>query len=372
MKIALVHDLLTQMGGAERVLAVLHQMYPDAPIYTLASNPGKMMEELKDADIRTTWLQRIPGIETNFKKLLPLYPIALQQLELSEFDVVISSSFAFVKGIKVPPSTFHFCYCHTPMRFAWDFESYIARETYSPLVKKTLRSYVKYLKNWDMKTADRVDEYVANSNVVRQRIKSCYGIDAQVIFPPVNTERFSISNQVEDYYLVVSRLVPYKRIDLVVEAFNRNGQKLLIVGGGPDLGRLKSMANPNIQFLGRLEDNEVSRLMSRCRAFIFPGEEDFGITPLEVNAAGRPVIAYKAGGALDTISHGTNGLFFDRQTPDSLIQAVRDNESNEWNPVAIKEHAEAFNEERFKHEFHNRMLRAKERFDIGLVRKLTV
>lgn len=351
MKVALVHDLLTQMGGAERVLAVLHQMYPEAPIYTLAANFDKMMHDLKGADIRTTWAQKIPGIEANFKKLLPLYPFALQQMDFREYDVVISSSFAFVKGIKVPKETFHLCYCHTPMRFAWDFETYISRESYSPLIKNGLRFYVKYLKYWDRKTAGRVNEYIANSTIVKERIHNCYRRESSVIFPPVETDRYRISEQVDDFYLIVSRLIPYKRIDLAVEAFNQIGAKLYVVGGGPDLERLRGMAKSNVQFLGRLEDEEVAKLMSQCRAFIFPGEEDFGITPLEVNAAGRPVIAYKGGGALDTIRPPLNGVYFEQPNAASLADAVRQCESMTWNPELIRAHAEKFNVDRFKSEF---------------------
>lgn len=355
MKIAIVHDLLTQMGGAERVVEVLHEMYPEAPIYTLALNRERLSDALRKSDIRTTWIQKIPGVEANFKKLLPLYPIALRQLTLEGYDAVISSSFAFVKGVRVPQDTFHFCYCYTPMRFAWDFENYIEREAYPKAVKSVLRQYVKYLRYWDEKTANRVDSYVAISSVVKKRLQMCYRRESEIIFPPVHTSRFSPSRQIDSYYLLVSRLVSYKRIDLAVEAFNQLGLPLYIVGDGPDRGRLKSMAKSNIQFLGRLPDEEVGSLMSRCRALLFPGEEDFGITPLEANAAGRPVVAYRAGGALDTIIPYKNGLFFDEQKPDSVIAAIRQLENFGWDAGAIVAHAKTFDTEVFKQRFHQHL-----------------
>lgn len=356
MKIAIVHDLLTQMGGAERVLSVLHRMFPEAPIYTAASNNGKMMESLREADIRTTWMQRIPGIERNFKKMLPLYPTAIPQLNWKGYDIIISSSFMFAKSIQVPAGTFHYCYCHTPMRFAWDFESYIEREPYSLLVKTALRSYVKYLRKWDVKTSGRVDKYVANSTVVQQRIHNFYGREAEVIFPPVETDRFSIAPTTGDYYLIVSRLVPYKRIDLAVEAFSKIGLPLYIVGDGPDRARLQSIAKPNVRFFGRLEDAEVSKMMAECRAFIFPGEEDFGITPLEANASGRPVIAYRGGGALDTVNPQVSGLYFEQMNPDDLARAVLEAERSRWDPVAIRQHAELFGTKRFERELSESLM----------------
>ncbi|GAB2671504.1 glycosyltransferase [Paenibacillus thermoaerophilus] len=362
MRIAIVHDLLTQMGGAERVLSVLHRMFPEAPVYTAASNNANMMESLRGADIRTTWMQRIPGIERHFKRLLPLYPMAIPQLDWTGYDIVISSSFMFAKGIRVPAGTFHYCYCHTPMRFAWDFDNYIEREPYSPLIKTALRGYVKYLRHWDAKTAGRVDKFVANSTVVKQRIRNCYGREAEVLFPPVDVDRFRLSPNTGDYYLVVSRLVPYKRIDLAVETFSKLGLPLYIVGDGPDRERLQSMAAPNVSFLGRLADKEVGKLMAECRGYVFPGEEDFGITPLEANAAGRPVIAYRAGGALDTVDPHVSGLYFEHQTADDLAQAVMEAEGRAWDPRAIRAHAEKFATGRFEAEFRASLERGYHEF----------
>ncbi|MFD2672723.1 glycosyltransferase [Marinicrinis sediminis] len=354
MKVAIVHDYLIQMGGAERVVEVLHSMFPQAPIYTTAAvEQSKLLPGLQKAEIRTTWMQRIPRMDRHYKRMLPFYPVAIHQFDLQEFDVVISSSSAFVKGIKVPSHVFHLCYCHTPMRFAWDFDHYMEREAGSWLFKHMLRGYMGYLRKWDQRTSAHVDQFVANSNAVKERIKRCYHRDADVIFPPVETSRFHISGKIEPFYLMVTRLVSYKRIDLAIDTFNRIGLPLRIVGGGPDLLRLKKMAKPNIQFLGRLSDEEVNRLMSTCKAFIFPGEEDFGITPLEVNAAGRPVIAYEAGGALDTIRPELNGIYFREQTPESLARAVKALEWREWDSNAIRQHARSFDVESFKYHFQH-------------------
>jgi glycosyltransferase involved in cell wall biosynthesis len=351
MKVAIVHDYLIQMGGAERVVDVLHTMFPDAPIFTTAQDSSKLLKGLQDADIRTSWMQKVPGVSTHFKNLLPLYPIAIRDLDFREYDVVISSSSAFAKGIKVPRSTFHLCYCHNPMRFAWDFHNYMKEDQSSNMVKALLKAYTVYLRHWDRRTSNGVNQYIANSSIVKQRIKQYYNREADIIFPPVDTSRFKLSTKVDDYFLIVSRLVSYKKIDLAIQAFNKLGLPLYIVGEGPDRGRLNQMSNANIHFLGRLEDEEVGELMSRCKAFIFPGEEDFGITPLEVNAAGRPVIAYQAGGALDTIVPYTNGLFFERQEVDQLISAIREAESYDWNTQTINVYAKKFDIDTFKGKF---------------------
>jgi glycosyltransferase involved in cell wall biosynthesis len=351
MKIAIAHDYLIQMGGAERVVEVFHHMYPQAPIYTTVFNGSRLTENLKDADIRASWLQKIPGVKSNFKNVLPLYPMAVRDLDFSGFDIVVSSSSAFMKSIEVPKATFHLCYCHTPMRFAWDYDTYMEREKNSSLFKRLLKVYMEQLKSWDQRTSKNVNQFVANSSVVKTRIQNYYQRDADVIFPPINTSRFSSSSTIGDYYLIVSRLVSYKRIDLAVEAFNRNGLKLYIVGDGPDRKRLEGMAKDNVSFLGRLEDSEVTGLMAKCRAFVFPGEEDFGITPLEANAAGRPVIAYQAGGALDTIVPYVNGVFFRNQEVDDLLKAIYEVEAHAWDIGGIIGHAQKFDEQAFMTRF---------------------
>ncbi|MDP1509789.1 glycosyltransferase [Paenibacillus ottowii] len=348
MKIAIAHDYLIQMGGAERVVEVFHDMYPEAPIFTTVFSDERLSRNLKDADIRATWLQNIPGVKANFKGVLPLYPIAIRDFDFRDFDIVLSSSSAFMKSIQVPKHTFHICYCHTPMRFAWDYDTYMARQSKSNLLKNMLKLYMNRLKTWDAKTSRNVDQFVANSSVVKRRILHYYQREADVIFPPINTSRFKRATSIGDYYLIVSRLVSYKRIDLAIEAFKRNGLKLRIVGEGPDRKRLEAMAAPNIEFLGRLEDEEVNKLMAECRALVFPGEEDFGITPLEANAAGRPVIAFQGGGALDTIVPHVNGVFFRKHQVDDVLEAVAKVEQHAWNVDDIINHARKFDEDNFK------------------------
>ena len=351
MRIALAHDYLIQMGGAERVVEVFHNMFPKAPIFTTVYNEKGLPNSLEDADIRSTWLQKMPGVQGNFKRMLPLYPLAIRDFDFREFDIVLSSSSAFMKSIQVPKHTFHLCYCHTPMRFAWDYDTYMERESKPSMVKRALKLYMGQLRRWDASTSKNVNQFIANSSVVKQRIQSYYNRNSDIIFPPVHTSRFQSTERIADYYLIVARLVSYKRIDLAVEAFNKSGLPLLIVGDGPDRKRLASMAKDNVQLLGRLGDAEVTKMMAECRALIFPGEEDFGITPLEVNAAGRPVIAYRAGGALDTIVPFVNGVFFARQEVDDLLAAVKQVEDHPWDVQQIIAHAQKFDEETFKERF---------------------
>lgn len=347
MRVAIVHDYLNQAGGAERVVVSLNRLFPEAPIFTTLLDLDRTWPELRGADIRASWMQRLPGVDKHFKAYLPLYPLAITQMDLSEFDLVISSSSAFAKAVRTRPDALHLCYCHTPMRCLWDYDRYVAREQLGPLTRALLPVAIRQLRRWDLATANRPDMYVANSSVVAQRIRSCYGQDAAVLPPPIEVHRYAPSPVQEDYYLVVSRLVPYKRVDLVVEAFNQLGRPLLVVGDGPDRPVLERMAGPRIRFLGKLPDETVARLFSRCQAFILPGEEDFGITPLEANATGRPVIAYGAGGALDTVVEGQTGILFRHASARSLIDAVRACERQPWNPAAIRRHAERFSEQAF-------------------------
>ncbi|MBI5970630.1 MAG: glycosyltransferase [Deltaproteobacteria bacterium] len=343
-KIAIVHDYLNQRGGAERVVAVMHKMFPDAPIYTTIVDYDNLWPELKDADIRPTWMQRLPGIKKYFKKYLMLYPKAIETIKLDGYDIVISSSSAFAKGAKKGADALHVCYCYTPMRFAWDYARYVEREGFGTVTRSALPLLIKRLKAWDVATKDRPDYYVAISNAVKKRIEDFYGTDANVIFPPVDVSRFKISPRPQGYYLIVSRLNPYKKIELAVEAFNKLGLPLKIIGDGPYAGELKRLAKPNIEFLGRFSDADVAGYYSNCRALVFPGEEDFGIAPLEANAAGRPVIAYKAGGALDTVIAGTTGVFFNDATPEALAGAVRRVEDgrDNFDPQKLRAHALKF------------------------------
>jgi glycosyltransferase involved in cell wall biosynthesis len=350
-RIAIVHDYLNQMGGAERVVELLHRMFPDAPIFTTIVDRDRLLPELTAADIRTTWMQWIPGILKRSKHFFWLYPFAVESMDLREFDLVISSSSAYAKGARVKGNTKHVCYCHTPMRFAWDFSTYMEANEIPGVMKSFAKWMMLPLRLWDKSTSGsaRVHHLIANSSIVQKRIGSHYGRDSSLIFPPVNVTRFSVPNsEPTDDLLVVSRLVAYKRIDLAIEACSRAGRQLDVVGDGPDRKRLEAMAGPTVRFLGRLPDEQVVRYMQRCSALISPGVEDFGITPLEVNACGRPVVAFRGGGALDTIVPEVNGVFFEKQTADSLAEALEKAARFPWDPVRIRKHAELFGEDVFR------------------------
>lgn len=364
MKVAIVHDYLTQKGGAERVVGVLHQMFPNAPIYTSVLNREQMWDDLKNADIRKTWMQYIPGIKKHFKLFFWLYPFGFRSMCLKNYDVVISSSSAYAKGVRLKSDAngrrpVHICYCHTPMRFSWDFDRYISKESNSKILTYVARMIIPLLKRWDLKVNDKVDVFIANSRAVQERIYRIYQRESAVIYPPVNTEKFeNVDNELisivpRTYFLVVSRLVSYKRIDLAIKACSEIGQLLIVIGEGPDRKRLETIAGSCIRFLGWQSEEITLSYMAKCKAFIFPGEEDFGITPVEVNAVGRPVIAYRAGGALDTVVEGLSGIFFDEQTVNSLIGALKKVESVNWISQDIREHAEKFNQRVFESAIRN-------------------
>lgn len=351
MRVALVHDYLNQMGGAERVLLTLHDLFPQAPIYTSIFDPKHVDARFRALDIHTSFIQRLPGAKRHHQRFLPLYPFAFEHLDLREFDLVISDSSAFAKGIVTRPDALHICYCHTPMRWAWNYEEYVERERLGRLTRMILPPFITWLRSWDYATAARVDYFVANSPGVAARIAKYYRRESVFIPPPIETSRFYVAPQHEDYFLIASRLIPYKRIDLAVRAFSLLGLPLRIVGTGRDERRLRRMAGKNVQFLGRLSDEQVRSQMARCRAFIFPGEEDFGITPLEAQACGRPVIAYGAGGALATVVEGSTGLFFFEPTPEALAEVVVSLKDEYFDPQAIRRHAEEFSTERFMRRF---------------------
>jgi len=351
MRLALVVSWLNQYGGAERVLEVLHDMYPQAPIYTSIYNPKALPERYRTWDIRPSFLNRLPFIQRHHQPFLPFYPLAFESFDLRGYDVVLSLTSAFGHGVITPAETRHICYCLTPARFLWNYHAYIEREGVGRLAQWALQPFLKSLREWDCLAAQRVDEFVAISRTVQARIWKVYRRPSRLIYPPVETCLDVPFAEPEDYYLIVSRLVPYKRIDLAVQAFNRLGFPLRIIGDGRDRATLEAMAAPNIQFLGYIADDHAVRAqMARCRAFIFPGEEDFGIAPLEAMAVGRPVIAYAAGGALDTIVEGRTGVLFREPTPEALAQAVRALETMRFDAQEIKAHAQAFGVERFQRE----------------------
>lgn len=342
MNLALVHDWLNQVGGAEDVLAALVDLYPTRPIYTSIYAPELMPAEYRQWDIRTLWLDKLPGIHTHHQPYLPLYPLAWDRLDLSEHDVILSNKSGFCHGVRHDTDTLHICYCLAPTRYVWQLNSYIARESLSKPVELALRPLVTVLKQWDYDAAQRVDHFIAISTDIQQRIKTYYNRDSVIIYPPVDTTRFQPAHTVEDYFLIVSRLIPYKRIDLAVQAATRLGLPLKIGGKGRDLERLKSLAGPTVEFLGYVPDDDLPDLMSRCKAFIFPGLEDFGITPVQAQAAGRPVIAFGGGGALDTVIPGQTGEHFHDLTVDSLAAVMDGFDTALYDPAHIRAHAERF------------------------------
>lgn len=348
MNLAIICSWLNQYGGAERVLEVLHDLYPQAPIYTSVYDPDALPDEYKTWDIRTSFLDRIPMARNHGKMLLPLYPAGFERLDLRAYDLVLSLSSAFAHGVITSPETRHVCYCLTPARFLWNYDTYIQREGVGRLARLLLPLVTKRLRRWDRAAADRVDTFVAISRTVQQRISDYYDREAEIIYPPVRVPAVRPSADVDDYYLVVSRLVPYKRIDLAVRAFSALGLPLRIVGQGRDMAALQSMAGPTVEFCGYLPDDEVQRMMASCRALVFPGEEDFGLTPLEAMGLGRPVIAYAAGGALDTVIEGTTGVFFRDPTPESLAEAVSRLDTLDDDPDALVTHARQFDEDHFR------------------------
>lgn len=354
MKIALVHDFLTQIGGAEKVLQVFHELYPKAPVFTLAYDRKGTKGAFDHMDVRTSFIQRLPGGAGQYKWYLTLMPAAIERFDLSAYDVVLSDCSAYSKGVIVQPDTLHICYCHSPTRYLWnDTHSYTEELRQPLLVKKMIPLVLNRIRKWDRAAADRVDTYIANSKTVAHRIEKYYKKDSSVIYPPVEVDKYYSSNNIEDYFLIVSRLRPYKRVDLAVEAFNALGYPLKIIGTGEEYGKLKKMAKNNIEFLGPLNDEEKKKYLSSCKAFIYPQEEDFGITAVEAMASGRPVIALNKGGARETVIEGITGEFFDEQSPWKLVDVVRDFDSEKYDPEVIKEHAKQFDMKSFKNKIRH-------------------
>ena len=347
MKLALVHDWLNQSGGAERVLEALQSMYPAAPIYTSIYWRDGMPPAYRDWDIRASWLDRAPGIYRYHQPYLPVYPLAFQSFNLGGYDVVLSNKSGFCHGIPTG-SAIHVCYCLAPTRYVWSLDAYAEREALGRAARLLLKPLAAWLRRWDYAAAQRVTHFIAISREIQGRIRMYYNRDSIVIHPPVDLSRYRPAASPDDFYLIASRLIPYKRIDLAVEAFNRLKRPLWIAGDGRDASRLRAMAGPTIRFVGRVPDADLPGLMARCKAFVFPGHEDFGIAPVEAQAAGRPVIAFGAGGALDTVSDGQTGVLFDRQTVDALIDAVERVDTIDFDPDAIRANATRFDTSVFR------------------------
>lgn len=348
MRVALVHDYLSQDGGAERVLRTLHEIWPEAPIFVLFHDREKI-DFPRLAEIRESFLARLPFCREAFHWYLPWMPVATERHNLSNFDVVISSSSIFAKGIITPPGTLHISYCHTPARFLWaDGHEYLSDLKHSLPIKLILSGLIHRLRLWDQMSTSRVDRLIANSHTVRSRILKYYRRESDVINPPVDTKMFFPSEKISDYFVAGGRLVPYKRLDLAIKVFNRLKIPLKIFGIGPELPYLQKIAKPNIKFLGKISESEKSNLFARAQAFVHPQLEDFGITPIESMAAGRPVIAYGQGGATETIIHGETGLLFPRQTWESLYQTITDFKPERWDAEKLRTQADKFNTEIFK------------------------
>lgn len=353
MKVAIVHYWLSGMRGGEYVLENILDLFPDADIFTHVFVPEKVSEKIKAHKISTTFINSLPFAKKHYPKYLMLMPRALERLDLSEYDIVISSESGPAKGTILPTSTPHFCYCHSPMRYAWDqYHSY--RGALKSIGRFIFDETVHRIRIWDAMSAQRVDHFVANSRFVKSRIKKFYRRDATVIHPPVDIQRFVPCVGRGSYYLFVSELVKYKRADLAIAAFANSDRKLVIVGDGPERAALEQSATPNVQFVGRCSDDDLAGLYRGARALVFPGIEDFGIVPLEAMACGRPVVAFRDGGACDSVIDGVTGMFFDEQSPEALLDALETFErdfEDKLDPNVISAHARKFSPARFKREF---------------------
>ena len=373
MRVALVHDWLTGMRGGEKVLEIFCELFPEADIFTLVHIPGSVSKIIENRTIRTSFLQRVPLAKSHYRSFLPLFPLAIEGFNMRGYDMVLSSSHCVAKGVLTTPSTVHVCYCHTPMRYVWDhYNTYFGDERKGLLSKFLMPVIANYLRMWDVTSSDRVDYFVANSYNVANRIKKYYKRPAEVVHPPVDCFFYTpVKNHKEgDYYLIVSAFAPYKRIDIAVDAFERLGLPLVIVGGGQEEEQIRNMSKKYVRCVGWQATESLKEYYRGCKALIFPGEEDFGIVPLEAQACGKPVIAFAKGGALETVRglysnqeadmeavskppETPTGVFFTQQTAESLMNAVKffEQSKNQFNPHTIRKHAEDFDYPIFKEKF---------------------
>ena len=370
MRVAIVHDWLTGMRGGEKVLEALCDLYPAAPIYTLLHNRGSVSSKIESHPIRTSFLQHAPFVKNRYRNYLPFFPRAIERMDLQNFDLVISSSHCVAKGIIPAPSARHVCYCHTPMRYIWShYNDYFGDHKVGLLKRLTLPAVRDYLCDWDLSSNQRVDRFAANSRNVADRIRKFYGRDSEVIYPPVDVEFYTPEHSDRGpFFLIVSALVPYKRLEIAVDAFNRNGKTLVIVGTGPEYRSLKKNSQPNIQFAGRVEAHELRELYRKAAALLQPGEEDFGINVVESLACHCPVVAYNRGGASETVVEGETGIFFNDLTAQSLAEAVDKISSIRFNKPLMRETAQRFSAARFKEEFQ-RLIADKTPSKNGLPKK---
>ncbi len=362
MRVALIHYWLINSRGGEKTLKAIADLFPSADIFTHVADPNIVARDFPGHHIETTFINRLPFARKFYQKYLPLMPLALEHLDLRCYDLVISSESGPAKGVIVSPHTTHVCYCHSPMRYVWDMYHDYRRET-GFITRMAMAPLVHRLRMWDQLSAQRIDDFVANSNFVASRIEKYYRRNATVIHPPVAVDDFSLSNVTEDFYLSVGQLVSYKRADLMVEAFNASGRSLTIIGEGALLPRLRKIARPNIRLLGWQPSEIIRDHYSRCKAVILPGAEDFGIVPVEAMACGKPVIAYGYGGAMETVIDGVSGVLFPAQTVASLNLAVERFEtvSVQFDPAAIRRHAESFSTQSFKTQMQDHIARVVSR-----------
>jgi len=357
MRVAVAHDWLVSYRGGERVLASILCEFPHAPVFTTVFDRKAFAgSPIADADIHTSFVDRLPFARKRHRGYLPLMPIAVEQFDLSDYDVVVSSSHAVAKGVITGPDQLHVSYVHSPMRYAWDLQhQYLRHAGLERGLRSVLARWMLHkLRIWDVRTAHGVDEFVANSRFIARRIKKVYGRDARVIYPPVDVDRFALRSDKSDYYVIVGSLVPYKKVDLLVRAFGElKGHRLVVIGDGPERRTVEACAGKNVEILGFQPDEVVREYVGNARAFVFAAEEDFGIAPVEAQACGTPVIAFGKGGALETVVDGETGLFFGEQTVESIVNAVRrfDDVRDQFDPETIRRNAERFSEERFRREF---------------------
>jgi len=349
MRIALVHDYLVQYGGAERVLECFTELFPQAPIYTLVYNKQFMHGVFENKNIKTSFIQKIPFAKKHHRIFPQLMPMAIEQFDFSNYDIVLSDSASYAKGVITGPDTLHLCYMHTPMRYAWDdCQKYTSDFDFPSFIKKLVPFAMNYIRIWDRSSADRPDKIIANSNFVSKRIKKYYKRDSIVIHPPVNFDRFNLNKESDGSFLMVGRLVAYKRHDITIQAFNKLGLKLKIIGRGPEMKRLQKLAKSNIEFLGRVPDSELPNYYAKCRAFLFPQEEDFGIVAMEALASGKPVVAYRGGDVVEHVENGKSGIFFEKQTVGDIIEAVKKLDNLNYNPEYNREKSKKFDKSLFK------------------------
>jgi len=354
MRVAIIHYWLVTWRGGEKVLKAIADLFPEADIYTHVADPELIARELPGRTVRTTFIARLPFANRLYQRYLTLMPLALEQLDLREYDLVISSEAGPAKGVVVAPHATHVCYCHSPMRYVWDRYHDYGRQS-GAITRLLMSPLLHYVRLWDQVSAQRVDYYIANSAFVAQRIQKYYRRSAEVIYPPVAVQDFDASKPSEDFYLSVGQLVTYKRVDLLVDAFNEMGRRLVIIGDGGQLSQLRRRAKANVEILGGQPFSIIREYYSRCRALVFPGVEDFGMVPVEAMASGKPVIALGYGGALETVQDGVTGILFREQTVQGLISAVHrfESETHRFDPKVIQARAEGFSESLFRQRFQD-------------------